>query len=220
MNNLTTLDSTQQVTMQSIEIAELTGKRHDHVMRDIDNMLTELELDSPKFGGIYLDTYKREKKCYNLPKKLAMTLASRYSFTLSYKIIDRLEALELGKAKPYYLMSPSEQRDHLLEINNVTQQQLEVKADEAFNKSSVCLTPTDIAKRINDNTGLKTSSVQVNKALIKLGYQKLDYVGQFNSYTLTELGKQHGRELKGVNDTTRIEWLSSGANAAYQAVKQ
>lgn len=217
--NLTTLDSTQQVAMQSIEIAELTGKQHGHVMRDIDNMLTELELGGSKFGGTYLTKQGKSAKCYNLPKDLVITLISGYSIKLRYKIIKRLEALELGKAKPYYLMTPSEQRDHLLEINNVTQQQLKVKADEAFKKSSICLTPTEIANKINSSTDIRTSSVQVNKVLIKLGYQTLDYIGQLNSYHLTELGKEHGRELKGANDTIRIEWLSSGANNVYHYLK-
>lgn len=33
---------TAPVTMTSLEIAELTGKRHDHVVRDIRTMLVEL----------------------------------------------------------------------------------------------------------------------------------------------------------------------------------
>lgn len=32
------------ITMSSVEIAELCDKRHDHVMRDIRNMLVELNL--------------------------------------------------------------------------------------------------------------------------------------------------------------------------------
>ena len=45
------------VTMSSREIAELTGKRHDHVMRDIRNMLAELKITDPSFGGSYaIDT--------------------------------------------------------------------------------------------------------------------------------------------------------------------
>jgi phage regulator Rha-like protein len=31
--------------MTSLEIAKLTGKRHSHILRDIDKVLKELEID-------------------------------------------------------------------------------------------------------------------------------------------------------------------------------
>ncbi|PTE17554.1 hypothetical protein C5F46_08510 [Phaeovulum veldkampii DSM 11550] len=39
--------------MSSLEIAHMTGKRHDHVMRDIDRELTSLGEAAPKFGASY-----------------------------------------------------------------------------------------------------------------------------------------------------------------------
>ncbi|ADR51965.1 anti-repressor protein [Candidatus Liberibacter solanacearum CLso-ZC1] len=42
-------------TMSSREIAKLTGKEHKHVLRDIENILKDAEIDQSKFGHIYLD---------------------------------------------------------------------------------------------------------------------------------------------------------------------
>lgn len=50
MNNII-MPSGSGATMSSREIAELTGKRHDHVMRDVRSMLEQLEKDAPSFGG-------------------------------------------------------------------------------------------------------------------------------------------------------------------------
>ncbi len=56
-------------TMTSREIAELTGKRHDHVMTDIRKMLSELGVSSPDFSGEYKDSTGRTLPCFNLPKE-------------------------------------------------------------------------------------------------------------------------------------------------------
>lgn len=42
--------------MSSLEVAEITGKRHDHVLRDIRKMLNELELINapPNLGRLNL----------------------------------------------------------------------------------------------------------------------------------------------------------------------
>jgi len=84
----------QNLTMNSREIAELTGKRHDHVIRDIESIFSELELDAPKFGAVYQGGNGQDRKCYNLPKDLTLTLVSGYNIKLRHAIIKRLDELE------------------------------------------------------------------------------------------------------------------------------
>lgn len=90
----------EALTMSSREIADLCDKRHDHVMRDITKMLEELGEDAPKFGGIYLDAYGREKPQMCLPKDLTLTLVAGYNVKLRKRIIDRWMELESQLAAP------------------------------------------------------------------------------------------------------------------------
>lgn len=86
---------TQNVAiMTSREIAELTGKQHQHVKRDIENMLLELKEDVSKFGRIYLDSMNRDQHEYCLNRELTETLLTGYSAPLRRAVINRLRELE------------------------------------------------------------------------------------------------------------------------------
>lgn len=81
-------------TMTSLEIAEVTGKQHQHVLRDIDALLVQ-GLDASNFGlTSYKDKSNREQRCYQLTKKGCLILASGYDALLREKIINRWEELE------------------------------------------------------------------------------------------------------------------------------
>ena len=45
---------TSQPTIDSREIAELTGKRHDHILRDVEAQLGQLDGGVRRFGDTYL----------------------------------------------------------------------------------------------------------------------------------------------------------------------
>lgn len=88
-----------QKGMTSLEIAEVTGKQHAHVMRDIRKLLSQGVAES-NFGlGSYTDTNGQERPCFNLTKKGCLILASGYDAVLREKIINRWEELETEKRK-------------------------------------------------------------------------------------------------------------------------
>lgn len=97
-------------TMTSLEISELTGKRHDHVMEDVRKMLLELGLHAPDFSGAYKTSQGNTYECFNLPKRESLILVSGYSVTMRAKIIDRWEALETGKAQPAMVKNEAPQQ--------------------------------------------------------------------------------------------------------------
>ncbi|GFZ62099.1 hypothetical protein PSE10C_37100 [Pseudomonas amygdali pv. eriobotryae] len=56
-------------TMSSREIADLTGKRHPDVKRDIQSMASELQEDVSSFAHIYLDSMNRQQTEYLLDRE-------------------------------------------------------------------------------------------------------------------------------------------------------
>lgn len=99
MNEIMNVNEVQ--TMSSREIAELTGKRHDHILRDIENMLKALNLEQNPFLGFVNDGPNgRPLKVYNLPKEETLILVSGYNVKMRAAIIRRWQELEAQVAKP------------------------------------------------------------------------------------------------------------------------
>jgi len=86
--------ATTGATMTSREIADLTGKQHQHVKRDIENMMDQLQEDKSSFGRIYLDTMNREQIEYALDREMTDILLTGYSAVLRRKVLARWRELE------------------------------------------------------------------------------------------------------------------------------
>ena len=121
--------------MTSLEIAEVTGKQHAHIMRDIRKLL-EQGVSESNFG---LTSYRqaqpnggsKDVPMYQLTKKGCLILASGYDALLREKIINRWEELENQVRKSEIVMpnfsNPAEaarawadqfERNLALEANN------------------------------------------------------------------------------------------------------
>lgn len=125
-------------TMSSREIAEITGKEHKSVMRDI-RVLSEkvTEKDGYKFVPISInDSYGREQPAYELGKKECLLLASGYDPILRAKIINRWEQLEIEHREKFPI--PQTYSEALMlaanQAKQIEAQQLEIKSQMAKNK--------------------------------------------------------------------------------------
>ena len=85
-------------TMSSREIAELTGKSHSHVMRDIRAMMAELEgnpdLDSVCKSTTYNGSNGQSYNQYELDKDTCLTLLLGYDAVARIKVVKRWQELE------------------------------------------------------------------------------------------------------------------------------
>ena len=80
--------------MTSLEIAELTGKEHNKILRDIRDEIEKLEKQGIRaetiFGlGEYLDKNNQKRPMYNLTKEGVLQLAARYDAVVRFKLIEK-----------------------------------------------------------------------------------------------------------------------------------
>jgi Rha family phage regulatory protein len=154
MNNLEFLPNVGDV-MSSLIVAEETGKRHDAILRDIRNLLSQ-GVDAHNFVETsYTDKSNRQQICYNLTHKGVLILASGYNPVLREKIINRWEKLETGKAKPVFGTQTTTMQDKLLAATWVI---------ETLNLNGA--SKLAIAKSIADPLGLPTPDYVMNEKTV------------------------------------------------------
>lgn len=88
--------------MSSLEIAEIIGKDHRHLLEAIRKMEEAwVKLAQPKFRlGFYKDKNQQERPCYYLTKTECLYVATKFSDEARAKLVLRWKELETGKSKP------------------------------------------------------------------------------------------------------------------------
>ncbi|MFT4101119.1 MAG: phage regulatory protein/antirepressor Ant [Burkholderiaceae bacterium] len=83
--------------MNSRDIAQLLGKRHDNVLRDVERMLAELGQTSPQFWGDLPDSYGRPQRVAFLPRHEVEVLVTGYDVRRRSAVLRRLAELEAAR---------------------------------------------------------------------------------------------------------------------------
>ena len=149
------LEANKVLTMSSLEIAELTGKDHRNVMRDIRNMLNHLGINSAQFGAQYKDSTGRSLAMFNLPKDETLCLIAGYNVQVRMRIIKRWQELEQKESAQFKMPKTlsealllagqqaalAEERQRLLE-----QQKPKVEFAETVERSDGTLSIGEFAK--------------------------------------------------------------------------
>ncbi|QFT84978.1 Phage antirepressor protein KilAC domain protein [Halomonas sp. THAF12] len=173
MNDSTTMvhsnvqgQTSPAVSMSSVEIAETTGKKHMHVIRDVRAMLKQLygaypNLDGSDIKGVFeeLRSDNGQTKAFHLDREHAECLVTGYSAALRMKVIRRLRELEEKAAKPdpmKALNDPATLREVLLGYSErvlelestVSEQAPKVDAYDRISNAEGSLCLTDASKHL------------------------------------------------------------------------
>lgn len=167
-------------TMSSIEIAEITGKRHDAILRDIRNLLSQ-GVNAHNFVAVeYTDKKGEKRPCFNLTKKGCLILASGYDAKLRERIIDRWEELETEKRNGGYQVPTSFSEALQLAANQAKQIEEQQKQIEQ-----------------KDET-IELQQEEIKKAAPKVNYYDTT-LQSVNTQTTTQVAKSIGMDAQKLN---------------------
>lgn len=134
-------------TMTSIQIAELIGKFHHHVIRDIRDEIEQLEKGGvngeTKFGlSSYTTEQNKEMLCYTLTREGILQLAARYDAVTRAKLIEM--AMRSEQRKPmsqleimHQMLGAQIEQDRVLkqhqqQLESVTEQLQEIRDNAVY----------------------------------------------------------------------------------------
>ena len=214
----------QELRMTSLDIAELCGKQHRHVMRDIRNMEPAWEkVNGSKFGLIeYTDLRGRLKPCYTLTKTECLYIATKYDDEMRAKLVLRWEELERERLEQRFLQRPTELRllataqEVLHESEEIVGGQLDVANEE----SDGCFTATEIAK-VFGMSAHDLNSFLVDMKIQRWGGGQYRLTPQYAELGLAADRLSIGYSLKGkLKYNTYLVWTEKGRNFIMDLVKR
>lgn len=119
-------------TMTSIQIAEVTNKRHTNVLRAIRSMEPAWEkVNGLKFELVeYIDSKGERRPCYSLTKTECLYIATKFNDEARARLILRWEQLENEKVLPAETLRVVEQLNQALETSRETIERLKRTIDD------------------------------------------------------------------------------------------
>ena len=217
----------QELRMTSLDIAELCGKQHRHVMEAIRKMEPAwVKVHGSKFRLMFREVTighgaVRQDPCYTLTKTETLYIATKFKDEMRAKLVLRWEELERERLKQGRLQKPKELRllataqEVLHESEEIVGGQLDIANEE----SDGCFTATEIAEVFNMNAH------DLNSFLVDMNIQR--WAG--GQYRLTpqyaELGLAADRlsigySLKGkLKYNTYLVWTEKGRDFIMDLVR-
>jgi len=134
-------------TMTSLEIAELTGKQHFHVMEAIRKMEPAWKkIAASNFRlGTYKDANGQLRPCYQLTKTECLYIATKFNDEARAKLVLRWQELELQEQKRRQQLCLPEPKEILRLADEIIGEGLRMLNEEAEDT----LTATQVAKTFN-----------------------------------------------------------------------
>lgn len=199
MNEISTIVDGDRMT--SLQIAEITGRRHTDVMRAIRNMEPAWEKVSERKFALaeYQDEQGKPRPCYSLNKEECLYIATKFNDEARAKLIKRWKELEEQHQKP------SVPQNYLEALKSL------VKAEEE--KQQLAL----------ENKQKDEAIITISKANVELGNKITEMLPKVSYYdrilqsnatmTITQIAQDYGMSAIAMNkelESMRIQHKERG----------
>ena len=202
--------------MTSLQIAEVTGKNHAHVMRDIRNLL-ERGVSESNFG---LSSYEQKQPnggtksvaMYELTPKGCLILASGYDPVLREKIVDKLEEYQ------------QQERANMIALPNFTDPAEAAMAWAKEYREKKVLAIENKSLQI-ENARLENDNIQLAAEVQELKKDKnyLDIIMRSKAMmTVSQIAQDYGMSAKAMNKQLAdmgIQYMCNGQWILYARYK-
>ena len=212
INNIQNSNDNGEQLMTSLEIAQLTGKQHFHVMEAIRKMETSWEtVAASKFRlGTYMDGTHQPRPCYLLTKTECLYIATKFNDEARARLVLRWEELEgeriISAQRPKEIRLLASDEEVLDEADDILGEEL-----AKLNRNSrFCYTPTEIGKPFGlDGRDLNSFLADRNIIRWARGQWRLT-----QKYLHRELTEDRYRYVHGKNGRRKLEsslvWTEKG----------
>ncbi len=216
----------QEQTMTSLEIAELTGKQHKHVMEAIRKMEPAwMNVAGSNFRlGSYKDANSQLRPCYQLTKTECLYIATKFNDEARARLVLRWQELEMAE-RSEKLRVKSEKRGMLLvgcsdeEILEEADDIIGEELQELNKYTANCYSPTDIGK-VYGMDGRDLNSFLCDIGIIRWTHGQWMLTPKYRNQGLTETKSfiYHGNNGRRKTQS-RLVWTEKGREFVIGLIK-
>ena len=223
------INRNENKTMTSLEVAEITGKKHKNIIRDIKDETDKLGVEIGRHifePSYYINSQNKKQPMFELTLDGVMQLGARYSAEIRYKLIqiakEKLQPKQYTTKELLLMQLESIEKIERLELENKQKQEVieyqkpKVEYTDNVLKSDTLINISQIAKDFN------LSGTRLNKILCenKIQYKQGKQYNLYQKYIDMDLAKSYTYlDTKG-NSHMCLKWTEKGRKFIYDLLKE
>lgn len=223
------INRNENKTMTSLEVSEITGKKHKNIIRDIKDETDKLGVEIGRHifePSYYINSQNKKQPMFELTLDGVMQLGARYSAEIRYKLIqiakEKLQPKQYTTKELLLMQLESIEKIEKLELENKQKQEVieyqkpKVEYTDNVLKSDTLINISQIAKDFN------LSGTKLNRILCenKIQYKQGKQYNLYQKYMNMDLAKSYTYLDTNGSSHMCLKWTEKGRKFIYELLKE